>query len=378
MAYYRRRNVVAWFRDRADATEASEQDPFEPIPGFPGVHRIRKRADGGCGFLSADNRCRIHEELGADRKPLVCRLYPYSFHPASDAVVVSASFGCPTIVANQGLPIGTGAAREAIEALRDEWLGSRSTAATSRQLVDGRAIDARSARVLRESLLAMLKAPAVDIRINVRRIAAALDDLTRRRVLSLTDDAFAEYIKLKLPHAASTADAPPSRGPTRIGRLLQYGFLYAVAATRLAYEHRDYSPGRLRLTRLQLLAHFHRLAPAVDRVNVGALHGHAVDINAPEIRPIVFHYLRSTLETLGGRERPLIDDLAMAVSFLNAACALAAMNANAAGRTVDREGFSEALMEAVQLSHSDDRGVMATLLRRLSAGTDALWHLAAR
>ena len=45
-------------------------DPFEGIPGVPGLQRIRKRADGACGFLSPDNRCRIHEELGAAKKPL--------------------------------------------------------------------------------------------------------------------------------------------------------------------------------------------------------------------------------------------------------------------------------------------------------------------
>ena len=75
---------------------------------MPALQRIRKRADGACGFLSADNRCRIHEELGAAKKPLTCRLFPYAFHTAADGVVVTASFGCPTIVANEGPLIGTG------------------------------------------------------------------------------------------------------------------------------------------------------------------------------------------------------------------------------------------------------------------------------
>ena len=89
------------------APMASSRDPFEPIPGTP-LQRIRKRADGACGFLSDDNRCRIHEELGAARKPLTCRLFPYAFHTAADGVVVTASFGCPTIVANEGPLIGAG------------------------------------------------------------------------------------------------------------------------------------------------------------------------------------------------------------------------------------------------------------------------------
>ena len=65
-----------------------------------------------------------------------------------------------------------------------------------------------------------------------------------------------------------------------------------------------------------------------------------LDINDPEIRPIVFHYLRSTLETLGAQHRPIVDELAIAVSYLNAACALAVMNADAAGTTVESARFS--------------------------------------
>ena len=53
-------------------------DPFEPIAH--GHFRIRKRADGACGFLSANDRCRIHEELGGEAKPLACRVFPFRFH----------------------------------------------------------------------------------------------------------------------------------------------------------------------------------------------------------------------------------------------------------------------------------------------------------
>src|SRR5713101_2992093 len=50
--------------------------------------------------LSPENRCRIHEELGAERKPLTCRLFPFRFHPAEGAAVLTASFCCPTVVRN--------------------------------------------------------------------------------------------------------------------------------------------------------------------------------------------------------------------------------------------------------------------------------------
>lgn len=370
---YRRRNASSWYRESADAAAGAARDVFEPVPGFPGLHRIRKRADGGCGFLSPENRCRIHEELGADRKPLTCRMYPYSFHAAPDGVVVTTSFGCPTIIANEGQPIAIGPARDALESLRLEWFGSRSAAAAPRELVAGRSIDSRSARVLRESLLAMLKAEP-DIRVAVRRIAAALDDLTRSRVLSLPDEGFAEYISLTLPYAAKHPVAP-ERPATVVGRLLQYGFLYAVAATRLRIERRGQSRLQLRIATIRLLAHFHRLAPALGRVNVARLSGASVDLNADGIRPIVFHYLRSSLESLGGRERPLLDDLSMSVSYLNAAVALAVMNASAENRAVDRQLFSDALMEAVHLWHTDDHGLLGRILRQMTGGTAALWFL---
>lgn len=52
------------------------------------------------------------------------------------------------------------------------------------------------------------------------------------------------------------------------------------------------------------------------------------------------------------------------------------MNADAAGKKVDREVFSEALIEASDVSHA--RNVLLDwALKRLSGGTDAIWLLAA-
>src|SRR5437016_1670437 len=80
---YERTRVAQWFRESAGAEEGVGS-PFEPLSGRPGWFRIRRRSDGACGFLSAANRCRIHEELGGDRKPLVCRLFPFSLHQTEE------------------------------------------------------------------------------------------------------------------------------------------------------------------------------------------------------------------------------------------------------------------------------------------------------
>ena len=159
---YRRRDAAGWFRESGDA--AASADPFEAIPEIPGLHRIRKRADGACGFLSPDNRCRIHEELGAERKPLSCRLFPYSFHAAADGPVLTASFACPTIVANEGNPITAPQSLASIEALREEWFSAPQPPALPLEFIKGRRMDTRTARLLRQNLLAILKRDAADIR----------------------------------------------------------------------------------------------------------------------------------------------------------------------------------------------------------------------
>ena len=403
---YVRRNVARWFRETDDGAEGihlrpsgfggqAAHDPFEAVAGWRGFYRIRARPDGACGFLSEQNRCRLHEEMGAAAKPLTCRMFPFTFHPAQASVVVTASFGCPTIVENRGELVSGDAMRRSLEALRDEWPASdrgvypanrlREDASARQEaghhtFVAGRAIDAPSIRILRESLLRMLARAdggTVDLRANVQRMAKALDDLTRRRVLRLNDADFSEYIKLTLPFAAQSTAAIAAVPPGRIGRLMQFGFLYVIAATRYGIEHRADSAWSKRVAGVRMLAHFHRLAPAIGRVNVRALKQVRLDINAPDIQPVAYHYLRASIEALGARHRPVLDDFAIAVSCLNAAGALAVMNSEAAGQPIDRRSFSEALMESVDVLQAGDGGLLGWALPRLAAGVEALKLLSA-
>jgi Fe-S-cluster containining protein len=368
--FYRRRNATAWFTE-SDGSPA--RDPFEGVPGAPGMQRIRKRDDGACVFLSNENRCRIHEELGAARKPFTCRMFPYSLHTAADGVVLKASFNCPTIVANDGRLISE--SRVELEALKKEWAANGTPRSAPLELVKGRSMDTRSLFLLRTNLIAMLQRDPGDVRAGIRRVAAALDDLTRSRVLSLSDGDFAEYVSLTVPHAAAKPDAPSAREPGAIARMMQYGFLYAVAAVRTGMANPNQSRAKLRMRRLQLLAHFHGLAPSIDGINVKALRRHHVDINAPDIRPIVFHYLRSAFEALGSSGRPIVDEIAIAVSYLNAAMALAAMKADKACHPPDRATFIEAITEASDVSHAHNPW-LDWALHRFGASNDALLTLA--
>ncbi|HMO24079.1 MAG TPA: hypothetical protein PKC98_24210, partial [Candidatus Melainabacteria bacterium] len=65
-------------------------------------HSLEKRADGKCAFLTEENRCALHEKLGSDAKPAMCRLFPYTFTGTPDGVFCSVSFASTATLFNQG------------------------------------------------------------------------------------------------------------------------------------------------------------------------------------------------------------------------------------------------------------------------------------
>lgn len=68
-------------------------------------YRLAHRGDGGCIFLNEQGLCRIHAKFGEAAKPLACRLYPYTFHPAGNRVTLSLRFSCPSVTGNAGKPV---------------------------------------------------------------------------------------------------------------------------------------------------------------------------------------------------------------------------------------------------------------------------------
>src|SRR5262249_57012060 len=127
-----------------EAAEGPTGAPSEAGGGGWGAYRLRKRPDGACGFLSPAGLCRIHEELGADKKPLACRLFPFRFHPAEGAPLVTASFSCPTVVANTGALLGE--QQKELAGLRRDWQGETPEPAPELRFVDGQPVAGRAAR----------------------------------------------------------------------------------------------------------------------------------------------------------------------------------------------------------------------------------------
>ncbi len=379
---YRKARVERWFREREDAPEGSEREPFEPIPGHAPYVRIRKRADGACGFLSPGDRCRIHEELGGERKPLTCRLFPFRFHPADGPPVATASFCCPTVVANKGELLAAQA--KELTRLQKDWASAYPEPEAPPELVAGRPLPKGALGTLRSILREMLDRPgadgAQDLQANVGRIACLVEDIGRHRVLSLAPDRFVEYLELTGRYLARTEKTAAPRPPSRLGRLLFRGFLYSIAAARVQTDDGRASGLRLglRLRLALLLLHFHGLWPAIAGYDLRAAGRAHLVKRDPAVAGLIRNYLRATIETLGTGRRPLLEELCVALAFLNAAGSLAAMRAAQAGSAeIDATHFVAGLMDAVDLTHAAPGGPLHHMLGVLSGGVESIYLFAA-
>jgi lysine-N-methylase len=378
---YRRAGASAWYSETDTETGTATSDPFEPIPGHAGHFRIRKRADGACGFLSAENRCRIHEQLGGARKPLTCRLFPFRFHPVEGKAVLTASFACPTVVASVGEPVS--AQLRALGGLHAEWFRAFPEPKRAVEFVAGRPLAPATLGTLREVLRAMLDQPGPDgrrdLRASVGRMAGLLDDLTRHRVLKLDAARFAEYLELTGRYAAGSERPAPPRRPSAVGRLLFRGFLFAVLAA--GEQLRAGRSGGLRLALrarlVRLLAHTHGVGPGVGDVDLAAGRRVSRALEDPAVNALVHHYLRAAVEELGTGRRPVVDELVMAVALLDAALELAAMRAGRAGaRAIDADALSAGLLDTMDLAHVETGGAYGRVLGTLAGGLDALFRFA--
>jgi lysine-N-methylase len=371
-----------WFTEQAGgATSGAAWDPFEPLAGQAGFYRIRKRLDGACGFLSPANRCRIHEELGAAAKPLTCRVFPFRFHPEHPSTLVTTSFTCPTVLANQGTRLAD-QSRELL-ALRKQWFKRHPERPGGLELVKGRLLSADSLGTLRLVLRRLLdrEGPSgrPDLRSNVARMAATLEDLSRRRVVRLPDGDFAEYLELTARYAASSNKPVAPRAPARLSRLFLRGLVFAAVAAQLQREAGRVSGLRLGLRGrlLGVLLHVHGMWLPAAGVDMARAHRVRFNLEEPGVGELVHHYLRSYIETLGGRGRPVLEELAVGFALLNAGAVLGALREGIrTDATLGASGLSEGILEAAELSLAAPAGPLGVLLGLFSAGVEPLYLFA--
>lgn len=378
---YENNDAARWYREADEAPEGTAKDPFEATPlGLRKFLRIRKRPDGACGFLSPDNRCRIHEELGEQRKPLTCRMFPYRFHPLdAGETLVTTSFCCPTTVGNEGelLP----SQLRQMKRLHTEWTAVHEEKPRPIRLIRGRRIQPELASEIRAILRAILDrrddSGRADLRENVARMVMFLEDLCRYRVVRLKGDRLSEYVKLTGWFRAKSDDPVVSSRPSALSQLLNRGFLFVVAATRIQAEERHMSRWRLRVLLFKVLAHFHGLIGPTSGFDIRLMRRVPIDLTESRIQELVYNYLRATIETLGTGRRALVDELAVAVAFLRSAFAMASQEAVRSGRdAIDADLLTRSLMEAVDLTHADSGGILGRIITLLAGGVDQLRLLA--
>lgn len=376
----RRPALAALWSAEADTAHAGahvpDQDPLEPVSGQPGALRLRRRADGACGFLLADGACRIHAERGADRKPIACRIFPFRLHPTEAAPLLTASFSCPTVVANTGSPVGEGL--DQLSALGKLWRRAFPEEAKPLRFTADKPLAGATAGEMRVVLRRLLdrvgEGGRPDLRSNVARMAVLLENWTRYRVLKLEDDSFGEYVKVTGRFAAATEKPASSERPSPVGRLLLRGFLLAVVAARLqATGPRTGARLGLRSRLVRVALHLHGLWPPAEGLDRRARGRVRVDLGDPAVHALAHHFLRSTLETLPTGRRPLVDELALAFATLDAALALGASRAAQAGRDIlQAQDLAAGLAEAADLGQTAGDGLLARMLQTLTGGLDAL------
>jgi Fe-S-cluster containining protein len=82
--------------------QAWEAELGEVTVEFRGQRYLRQREDGGCVFLRADGKCRIHAEHGLEAKPLACQMFPFALAPDAREARIGISFACASVLANHG------------------------------------------------------------------------------------------------------------------------------------------------------------------------------------------------------------------------------------------------------------------------------------
>ncbi len=363
--------AARWFRETDASEPGAASSPFEFAQG--GLVRIRKRSDGVCGFLSAENRCRIHEELGGSAKPLTCQMFPFSFDAVSGDTRVRSSFCCPTVVRNDGSPLQV--QQPELGSLVARWRKAGTSEDRPLEWVRGVRIDSEQLESIRWILrrLLDLHEPDFSLRRNLRRIAGLVEDWTRQRVLKLGPEKFEEYVRLTGEFAVAKPKDPGPETPA-VARFLFRGFFFA-SMVPWASRGRAASGLGLRFRLLALLLHVHGLWPSFAGLDFGAGRRNSMDIDSEPFFTPAYHVLRAAIENLGSGPRPVVDELSLAVGHLLVAEHLFLSRAGSEGAS---PGWVRAIMDAHDVAHADPRSMFGRFLVTLAAPPSALHLFGAR
>jgi Fe-S-cluster containining protein len=143
--------------EASQAAQESRKAGFQPLVVLAdGTTATGRRQDGACVFLTRQELCAVHGELGGARKPLACQLYPYSLTATPDGYFASLSFACPSVVAGLGGDLETNR-RELAGLLSQRGAGPSEVSLHRVEVTAGRFVSWASYRKLEEALLAAFR-----------------------------------------------------------------------------------------------------------------------------------------------------------------------------------------------------------------------------
>lgn len=264
-------------------------------------YALNKRPDGACVFLDADNRCRIHTDLGEEAKPLACRIFPFSVRSTGEGWQASLRFDCPSVIESKGAPIGQHRSllRELTEAMGAVQPTGGPVDIKRGVRADEEELDAVTTRFVRwfkQGKLTMAHRLIGAARLTTTLEAATLKQVRGERFVELLDLLFEA-----LP--AESANPPATATPRTRGLLRQLAFAHAEHVT-LAELTSGFSRLRRRWQQFRAAGRFrtgHGVVPALPGISGEARFAavEAVDANPDDysrVEDLLWRYLIARLE----------------------------------------------------------------------------------
>jgi lysine-N-methylase len=159
-------------------------------------YTLVQRRDGGCIFLTAQGRCRIHEVHGYDAKPRICKTFPLQIVPVENGALLTTRRSCPSAAADKGRPLFDHLAN--VEQLVAPDL-ERAAGARPPRIMRGLArdwADTRKVTSALERLMTDRRFPLVRRWIHGLQFCQLLSDCRRRKLEALESAEFRELMAI--------------------------------------------------------------------------------------------------------------------------------------------------------------------------------------
>ena len=180
---------------------------------------LNHKPEGGCVFLLADGRCRIHAEHGLTEKPLACRLYPFTLESDGERMRAGIRFDCPSVAQNKGEPLPKHKPEvAALATALKEALPHTFTAATAHvDITPGRRLPAECVDGLVEKLDAWFRDATAPFLDRMLGLCDWLGVLRQAKLGRIRDEQLGELLDMliaDMPNAVESLRAKPMAAPT--------------------------------------------------------------------------------------------------------------------------------------------------------------------